>query len=156
MGRLQLCIPRLRGWADYHRPRCKALSDQPQAGSRRCKNAGRAVTRFDEGSPVAAERVAGQRSSEISQNVAKTRVSSWTHKKLERFDEARAEQRKNNCSSKTEAARAQTRTEWDKEEDVQQQIDGGSLATPQTPEGDRFSARGRSEGYNGHRNQAGQ
>ena len=105
---------------------------------------------------MAPEQVAGQRSSEIGQDVAKTRVSPRNHKELERFDEARAEQRKKNRSSKTGPVQAQTRAEWDKEEDVQQQIDGGSLPTLQTPEGDLFGARRWSEGDNGDCNQTSQ
>jgi hypothetical protein len=103
---------------------------------------------------VAAEQVADQRSAEISKDVAKTRVSSWNYKKLERFDEARAEQRKNNCSSKTEAVQAQTRAEWNKQEDVQEQIDGGSLPTLQAPERGLFGARRWSQRNSGDCNQA--
>ena len=105
---------------------------------------------------MAAEQVAGQRSSEISQDIAKTRVSSWNYKKLERFDEARAEQRKNNCSSKPQAVQAQTRADGNKEEDVQEQIDGGSLPTLQAPEGGLFGARRWSQRESGDCNQAGE
>ena len=103
---------------------------------------------------MAAEQVAGQRSSEIGQNVAKARVSSWNYKKLERFDKARAKQRKSNCSPKTESVQPETCADWDKEKDVQEQIDGGSFSTLQTPEGDLFGAPRWSEGDNGDSNQA--
>jgi hypothetical protein len=74
---------------------------------------------------------------------------------LQRFDEAGAGQREKGRASKTCPVQTQRRAERDEEEDVQDQIDGRSLATLQTPERNLRDTLRRSEGENGDCNQTG-
>ena len=105
---------------------------------------------------MACEQVAGQRSCEIGQDVAKTRVSPWNRKELNGFDEAGAGQRNKSSTSKTNTVQTQAGPDWDEEDDIQQQIHRWSLATLQTPERKRFVVRRWSKGETSDCNQTGQ